>query len=283
MIQQPLPSPINVAANQIATVRVPRQNLTLLGLLLSLGGTTFNTGLINFVRMKCGPRTMWEITGAELLAINAYKNEGLASNAFLFIDFAERDDFAAPFVFKEIGGYDLGVIGDLLGEVIFEIGIGAATAPTLEAEAFFNGPQGNPVVQKYVKFITPTVAAGRFTLPLDFRGASVERMYIRYAGTDWTTTANGNVNRVEIKRNGLVVYDMSCLKSRQLQLKNQRVPQSRTFVADFKANRDPDGNLRTIDKIGDRIVPAVIEVNTYLTAADSMAVIAECLDAPGNL
>jgi hypothetical protein len=282
MFNKPLLAAQNVAANATAIIRVPPEPLTLIGVIFELGGT-FTTANISNVKVKVGPKTFIDLTGAQMLAINAYKGEAIASNARLMLDLAEQDqgDFPA----KEIGGYDLMALIPF-GEVTIEVSIGAATAPTLTAIGIFTPSQRNPLVKKLLPFSFPATVAGRNTLPLNLRGALIQRLYIAYAGTDWTASANGNVNRVEVKRNGLVINDLGCLtvRSFQTRMRPARSPQARYYVYDPGLDDNRAGYITTVDepKAG-VLIPANLEINAYTTAADTCTVIAEVLDNPGNL
>lgn len=286
MFNKPLLAFQNVAANATAIARIPPEPLTLNGIVLELGGTSFTTANISTLRVKVGPKTFVDLTGAQLIAMNAYKGEAISSTARIMLDFTEQDqgDFPA----KEIGGYDLMSLVPY-GEVTCEVSIGAAAAPTLAGFGIFTPSQGNPLVKKLLPFSFPATVAGRNTLPLNLRGALIQRLYVGYAGTDWTASANGNVNRLEVKRNGLVVHDLGCLTMRSLQsrMRPARSPQSRYYVFDPGLDDNRAGYITTVDQLGSgqaaRYMPANLEINAYCTAADTCTVLAEVLDLPGNL
>lgn len=283
MFNKPLQPFLNVAANSVAIARVPPERLTLIGIMFECAGTTFNSTHISFVRVKVGPKTFIDVTGAQLLAINAYKGEAITgTNTRFILDFTEQDQPIFPY--KEVGGYDLMTLLPW-GEVTIEVGIGAATAPQLTAIGMFTPTQGNPMVAKWLPFNFPATVAGRNTLALNLRGAVLKRLYIAYAGTDWTAIANGNVNRLEVKRNGLVVHDMACLtlRSMQARMRPAKVPQSRYYVYDPAIDDNERGYITTTDQIGDQLTPTPLEFNATTTAADTLSVVAEVLDLPGNL
>lgn len=271
MINQPLPAFSNVVANGVATLRVPSYDLTLLRVQLKLGGT-FTKAHIADIKVKVGSRVVYNVSGSELDLINKYR--GIFDNAsFLTVDFTERDqpDVNA----RELGGYSLPYLRQL-GDLNIEVTIAGATNPTLEAVGFFNVPQGNPMLLKMVKFQNPQAPAGRFPINLQLSGALVKRMFVLYSGADWGAAVDGNVNRVEVKKNGLVVWDMTCRQARFFEQEYRRVPQSRCYAVDWIADNNFSAHLKTDDARS-------LEVNTYLSVADAPVVIAEVLDVPTNL
>jgi len=272
MINQPLPAFSNVVAAGVATLRVPSYDLTLNRIVLSLGGTAFTKAMITDIKIKVGSRTVYNASGSDIDGINKYK--GMFDTAgFLTLDFMERDQ--PDVTVRELGGYSLPFLRTL-GDLTLEVTIAGATAPTLSAVGFFNAPQQNPLLMKLIKFQSPSAVAGRFPINLNFSGALVKRLHLLYTGTDWTASANGNLNRVEVKKNGLVIWDMTDLEARFNQQEFRKVPQSRRYVVDFINDNNYASHLNTKDARS-------LEVNTYLTATDAPVVLAEVLDVPNNL
>lgn len=267
MILQKLPPFLNVVATGVATLRIPRYAQTLTRLVLKLGGT-FTKTMITDIKIKAGVRIVYNTTGLVLDAINTYK--GLTANAsYLTLDFTERD--ATGIVGREIGGYDLQTMDDLT----LEVTIAGATSPTLEATAYFTPPQNNPLIQKILSFQVATSASGKLAIPFDPRGALIKRIHMKYAGTDWGASTDGNINRLEVKKNGLVIFDQTCTDNRFAQNEYRKVPQSKYFVYDPIVDNNASGHLVTADA-------ASLEFNAYLTAGDTVNVYAELLDAPNN-
>jgi hypothetical protein len=278
-----LPDFNTVAANSTATLRVPKWALTLCRIVLSLGGTTFTAALITDIRIKVGSRVVWSLTtaagvaaGTALTRINAYR--GVFTQAGqLTIDFTERDFLNN--VTRELGGYDMSKLAD---ELFIEVVIGAAVAPTLIAYGLFTPPQGESddptqAVQKILSVPYSYAAAGRYNIPFEPRGAIIKRAYALYAGTDWTTTANGNLARFEVKKNALTVLgEVLDLDHRFIQQEYRKVPQTRMHVVDFTFDNNLSGALKTSDA-------QALEFLATFTAADSGIVYFECLDAPYNL
>lgn len=273
MINQPLPAFSNVVANGVATLRVPSYDLTLNRIVLTLGGTALTKAMMTDIKLKIGSRTVYNASGADVDGINKYKGIFDAAG-FLTLDFIERDQ--PDITVRELGGYSLPFLRKL-GDMTIEITIAGATAPTLSAVGFYNAPQQNPLLMKLIKFQSPSGVAGRFPINLQLGGALCKRLHLIYAaGADWTATTDGNINRVEVKKNGLVIHDMTCREVRFNQQEFRKVPQSRRYVVDFINDNNYASHLNTKDAVS-------LEVNTYLTIADAPVVLAEVLDLPNNL
>jgi hypothetical protein len=283
MFNKPLLQVVGVAAGATATLRIAAEASTLVGIKLFLSGTTFDNTKIDRMRLKIGPRVIWDLTGPQILAINAYKN-GAANSKYLWIDFSERDQ--AIFPVKELGGIDLMAVLPV-GEVYLEIFVNAAAvAPQITAQGYFEQSQGNAAIQKFVPFSFSQQAAGKFTLPLSLRGALLKRLWLYYSGTNWTATTNGNLSRLECKKNGLVFFDQMDLDARFDQAQFKKVPQGNLFVADFIVDNNHDANVATMRKTQqNQLVYDSFEFNAYLTdaAGATVQVIAEVLDSVTNL
>lgn len=281
-INYPLQQPVNVAPGSIATLTIlTGGQLTLTGIFLALSGTTFTKANITAIKVKIGPRLIWDLTIAQLNAINNYK--GNADGAgFLYLDFTERDQ--AIFPQKEIGGIDL-FQAMSIGNVIVEITIaGSAVAPKIDAFGMFEPTQGNPVVLKYLNYPNASPVGGKVTLPLNFRGALVKRLWSFYTGTNWTAGTNGNLNRMEVKKNGQVIFDQTCLAARFLQVQNKKTPQAQAFVTDFIVDNNPQAQVTTISEVGAGAKTYdQFEFNAYLTAADALNNVVEAIDLIPNL
>ena len=290
MFNKPLLQVVGVAPGATATLRIAAEASTLVGIKLSLGGTTFDNTHISRMRLKIGPRVIWDLTGPQILAINAYKNNGAngANPHYLWIDFSERDQ--AHFPVKELGGIDLMAVLPV-GEVYLEIFIdSAAVAPTITAQGYFEQSQGNAAVLKYVPFSFTQSAAGKFTLPLSLRGALMKRLWIFYTGTDGGGVTNSNLSRMECKKNGIVFFDQMDLDARFDQIQFKKVPQSHLFVCDYIVDNNHNANVATMRSVaqaggGSTLVYDAFEFNAYLTdpTGTTANVIAEVLDSVTNL
>jgi hypothetical protein len=283
MWNKPLKQVIGVAAGAVATLELDAEQATLVNLKFKLSGTTFTTAHIDRVKVKIGPKTIWDLTGAQLLALNAYKN-GASNNKYLWLDFVERDQAAFPV--KEVGGIDLMAVLPV-GKVTVELTINAAAvAPRIDAIGYFEQSQGNTIVLKYMPFTMTQAFSGKQTLPLSFRGAMVKRMLNYYTGTDWTATTDGNVSRVEVKKNGVVMFDQYCTDNRFDQSQFKKVPQSRLFVTDFLIDNNHFAQVSTMRQLPDKsYMYDSFEINAYLTDAGgtNSTVVVEVLDDVTNL
>ncbi len=282
MFNKPLQQAVGVAAGQVATLRIAPEAFTLVGVKLELSGTTFTKTHIERVRVKVGPRVIWDVTGDQINKINNYKNA--ADNAkVLYLDFTEREQ--AIFPVKEIGGLDLMTLVPI-GEVFVEITIAAAAVgPAINAIGYFEQRQNNPMVVKMVPFNFTQSASGRFTLPLNLRGALLKRIWLFYTGSNHSATVNGNVERLEVKKNGIVMFDQTCLGNRFDQLHHKHVPQSNTYVADFLVDNNPDAHVTTVRQQGNSMLYDSFEFNAFLkdVAGGTVVAMAEVLDTPTNL
>lgn len=283
MINKPLPQPLNIVAGQTAILTVPSENLTLIGLKLALTGTTFDKTKIDSLKVKVGSRVLWDLTYSQVQAINNYKNAA-DSLRYLYLDFVERDQ--AIFPLKEVGGLDLMALLKT-GVVTVEIKIAAtAVAPKIDVQGYYEQSQGNPIVLKYVPFTAAFNTAGRFTLPVQLKGAVLKRLYVFYNGTGWTASANGNVSRMECKKNSMVFHDESCLDNRFTQSHNKRVPQQGLYVVDVIVDNNHDAQITSARMLnGGAYVYDSFEFNAYISdpTGAAMTIIAEVLDAAENL
>lgn len=282
MINKPLQQPVGVSAGSIAVLRIAPEEFTMVGLKLCLSGTTFDKTKIDRIRLKVGPRVIWDLTYDQLNKINNYKN-GADSLKYLKLDFTERTQ--ALFPLKEVGGLDLMTLVPI-GEVFVEIYINAsAVAPAIEAIGYYERRQGNPFILKFVPFSFTQSAAGKFTLPVNMRGALVKRVWLFYSGTNWTASANGNINRLEVKKNGVTMFDQADLHNRFDQSEFKKIPQANTYVCDFIVDDNHDAHLTTVRNTQSGQVYDAFEFNAFLSdpAGATVQVVAEVIDTVTNL
>jgi Viral coat protein P2 N-terminal domain len=283
MIYLKLP-PFNPVANGVrSTLQVQRWQMTLARIVLSFPGVNSITkGTITEISVKVGARTIFgPFTGAEVDKLNRYK--GVYDQADkLTIDFTERDGLS---VFaKEVGGIDLPALGD--EDVFVEVvNNAAAGVPVLYALGGFTSLQFDPknatsdgqLTKKILPYQVPTSGGNRVTWMPDFKGAIVQRIHFQYGGTDWAALTNGNLVDVELRKNGVAVWDrIECRDNRFVQLEHRKVPQSRTYTLDFVHDNVASSALSTLDA-------RALEFNFNLTAADTIRAMVECLDMPRNL
>lgn len=285
MIYLKLP-PFNPVANGVrSTTQVQRWQMTLGRIVLAFlggAGNSISKTTITEIVVKIGARVVFgPISGTELDKLN--KHRGIYDQSDrLTVDFTERD--ALSVVGKEIGGIDLPAIGneDVFIEVVNNAGAGT---PALYALGGFTSLQFDPrkpsgegqLIKKVLAYQIPTSGGTAVTWMPDFKGAVVQRIHFGYAGTDWTGTANGNLQTVEVKKNGVSVWDrLSCLDNRFLLQEQRKVPQSRWYSLDFIHD---NVNSAALDTLSARSM----EINLALGATDTVRAIVECLDVPSNL
>lgn len=160
-------------------------------------------------------------------------------------------------------------------DLTIEVTIAGATAPTLGATAFFTPAQGNGLIHKLLYFPTSASTGGKFPVTFNPMGALIKRVFFFYGGTDWTGNTDGNMSGLEVKKNGLVIWDMNCSDARFVQSEYRKAAQSKCYVYDPVVDNNANGMLVTADA-------KALEFNTQLTAADSLQVYVELIDAPYN-
>lgn len=284
MIYQTLPPFNPLSLGTKATLAVPRWMMTLARVVLSFPtGSAITKATISEIVVKVGARVVFgPISGAALDKINKFK--GIYDDAYhLSIDFTERDGLTVGA--KEIGGYD---IPALEGDDIFVEVTNSAGAGTVNLSAYggFTALQFNPkqpnnrrsqLVHKLLSYVIPSNGGTRVTWTPNFRGAEVKRIHFAYTGTDWTATADGNLKQVEVKKNGVAVWDrIPCNINRFIQQEHQKVPQAKTYALDFVHDNVHSATLKTRDARS-------LEFNIDLTANDTITAFVECLDLPDNL
>lgn len=187
MIPLQLPAFSPVAASSKAICQVPKYNMTLKRVVLTLGGTTFAKSDMSTVVLKLGTHPIWETTGSDLDKMNKYK--GIFDNStHLTLDFSDRDH--KDIVAEEVGGIDFSKLDDPL-YIEIELGSGVS-APTLKGVALWTPPQGDDpkqLIKKIKKSTTPTLSSGRQQITFDPKGALLQRVFSFYTGADWNATA----------------------------------------------------------------------------------------------
>lgn len=272
---------VGVAASGTATLKIPKLAVALGRIVLRLGGT-FTKAMIADVKVKIGSRVVWNAqTGGGISAgtaidrINKYR--GLFDQATnLTIDFTDRD--FKTLTAQEVGGYDLTKFAE---DVFLEVQIAGATAPTLYAYMMTTPPQGEAddplqLVQKLVAVPWSAAAAGRFVLPFEPRGSLIKRCYVMFSGASGGAATDGNVSKIEVKKNGLTLLDPQDSDLRFVQQEYRKVPQANMYTVDFTFDNNLSGSLPTADARS-------LEFILSLTAADSGVAYFELLDTPFNL
>jgi Viral coat protein P2 N-terminal domain len=247
-----------------------------------IGANSITKATISEVVVKIGARVVFgPISGTELDRLNRYK--GLYDQAdTLTIDFTERDGLSV--MAKEIGGFDIPALGD--EDIFIEVvNTAAAGTPALYALGGFTGLQFNPkngpadgqLIKKVLAYQVPSSGGTAVTWMPDFKGAIVQRVHFVYTGTDWTLTTNGNLQRLEVRKNGTAVWDrIADIDNRFIVTEQRKVPQTRMYHLDFVHDNVHSSALGTLDA-------RALEFNLTLGAADTIRAIVECLDMPRNL
>lgn len=273
-----------LANGQRATAQIPSYTLSLGKVTLQIGGS-ITKALTTELVMKIGSRTFFgPISATDLDKVMGYRGQAQHAN-FITIDLTERDGMTTAF--KELGAIDIPALG---GNAIFVELVNSAVAgtPTLQGLVGYTKRQfvdankdgkndyWGQLMHKLVRYSLPNTGT-RFVWQPNFGGAQIKRVHFVYAGTDWTVNADGNLLRVDVKRNGVSVHDRpSCLANRFHQLENGKVPQSRTYTVDFVADNVLEAAL---DTRGVKALEFILE----LTATDNVTAYVECLDVPENL
>lgn len=287
MFNQKLPDFQPVVAGQTAMVKIPRYALTLNRIVLRLGATggtpSFVKGDISKIELKLGSRTVWMVDTVGALAggtildmINRYR--GIFDQATnLTIDFTERDFMTIAA--REIGGYDMSKLGD---DLYLNVTIKtSASGPTLYGIGMFTPPQGKDIedsqlVQKLVFVPYSFANGGRYLVNFDPKGALIKRIYATFTGTDGSATAEQNLSKFEVKKNGFVLHELASTDNKFYQKEFGKVPIAQMHTVDFCTDNNLSGALVTADA-------RALEFAPTFTAADSGAVMFEVLDTPTNL
>jgi hypothetical protein len=289
MQYQKLPSFNGVALGSRASVQIPSYAMSVGRIVLQLGGG-LTKALISEIVVKIGSRVVFgPVSGTQLDTINKFRDQ-FDHASFITIDLTEKN--ALSIVAKEIGAID---IPALRGEPIFVevVNTQGAGTPTLVGYVGFTGLQFAPgegkndkmagndrqeqLIHKLLRYVVPNNGATRQSWMPNFGGAQIKRIHFFYTGTDWTTSANGNLYQVECKKNGIAVHDrVECLANRFVQQEQKKVPQSRVYTLDFVHDNVMSAMLHT------RGIKS-LEFTLDLTAGDTVTAFVECLDLPRNL
>jgi hypothetical protein len=282
MIYLNLP-PFNPVANGVrSTTVIQRWQLSLGRVQLVFTGTNSITkSTISEIVVKIGARVIFgPISGSELDKLNMYRGVYDQTDR-LSIDFTEWNN---PNVAeREVGAIDIPALGD--EDVYIEV-VNSASAgtPALYAIGGFTGLQFDPktpepngqLIKKTLAITIPTSGGTSVTWLPDFRGSQIQRIHFSYAGTDWGLTTNGNIQRVECRKNGTTVHDrVACTDNRFILKEHKKVPQSKFYSLDFIH----DNNMRAMLDTRDA---RALEFNFTLGATDTIKAIVEMLDAPRN-
>lgn len=268
-----------------ATAEIPNYANSLAKVLLQFGGNLTKAN-ISELTMRIGARTFFgPISGADLDRVMRYRGQ-FDHASFLELDLTERDMIAQWQ--REVGAIDLPMLGNQ--SVFIEV-LNSASAggpPTLSGMVGLlprqftdDDKDGRPtrheqLMSKLLRYSLPNTGTRMVWQPV-FGGALIKRVHFAYAGTDWTASADGNLFQVDVRRNGVSVYDRTrCLVNRVHQQIYRKVPQSRMFTVDFMVDGDTNKGLNTAGLRS-------LEFELQFSASDNVTAYVECFDIPANL
>ncbi len=188
----------NIVAGSTAVLPVIDQGMTYEQIVLVLGGTTFPVSDITGLRLWLGGKKIWDVTGSDLAAINAYY--GITANALeLPIIFADPNA-------KTLDEYLTGALDTSPGYSSFnmEVDIAAgASAPTLSAYAGISSPLAKDkayagMFRTLVKSIQSPSGVGQYGLPVPTGsafGAFIKAIHY----------FNANITQLDVKKDSFAL------------------------------------------------------------------------------
>lgn len=196
MILHKLPPFQNVGASQTAIMPFVISGMTVVGIVLKRGGTTFTAAHVTNVRMRLDGKQFVDITGTHMDAIGAYERIGTLTD-YMYLQFGDLN--AKTQQGQLIGAVDTSIPN--IKPMELEVDIGGATAPTLEAWAILAPPKAaaDPnkfTIRAYLKATHAPSAAGEFAHPIPLgsrRGALLHRLYAFHT----------NVTKLQVTKDGL--------------------------------------------------------------------------------
>jgi len=266
------PAFTNVALNTRSTLQVPIYPASLAKVVLDFGAGAFSAANIPEVNVKIGSRyIVGAIPAAVLQSVNQY-NGGTNDATKLEINFFDRA--AADPKWKEMGAIDLPSLND---NVFVEV-VNTATAgtPTLNALVFYSARQlqdkAKPNDQAIVKIkyeTLPATGSTKVTWTPKYNGAKIKRVHFR-------TPTNGNIQKVEVKRNSTLVHDNLTAAQNSYHLSTLgKIPQANFYHLDFVADGIMQNYLDTADA-------QALEFNVYLNTVEQVIAVVEMYDVPYN-
>lgn len=262
----------NVVATGTATNNIV-PGRTLETMRLKLGGAALTKAMLESIRLKANGKTIVDLTGAQLDAINKYRGMP-ADAAFLDIDFAD-DSMLSQFD-RMVTAFDTSMG---IANLTTEVKIVGATAPILTPIILESGQQkdrsGNyapyaGLLGKMLSYPFSMANGGRlpFTVPFGPQhGAIIKRVHVFHGG---------EMTGITVKQDGLIVHESIADENEFYLEKHGKVPQSGVYTVDFC----PDGNIG--DALNTRDARA-LEWLMDFADADNGTVIVEYIDTLGNL
>lgn len=265
----------NVVAAGVATVSL--RNIigyTLERLVLVLGGTALTKAMLTSIKLKVNGKVIIDDDGTNVDKRMKYRGVYDAAG-YLTIDFTEIRA-------RTIIGQMMGAIDTSFGveDITLEVTIAGATAPTLESYSVLSEPQVDEagknlpyrgLIAKVLQYPHSFAGAGKQTLQLPFGkqgGSLIKRLHLFHSG---------NVSSLEVKANGLVVFDnVAAALNSFMQQENQKTPQANVYTVDFISDNNQSNMLDTRSLRN-------LELYTTLTGAEAnLKVYAELLDPLAN-
>lgn len=265
----------NVTANGIATVSLRNvAGYAVKRIVLQLGGTTFTKAMITSLKVKANSKVIIDDNGTDMDKRMKYRGIYDAAGQ-LTIDFTEIRA-------RTIVGQMMGALDTSAGieDISLEVTITGATAPTLDSYSVLAEPQVaddgksmpyRGLIAKVLRYPHSFAGAGKQTLQLPFGGQGgslIKRLHLFHSG---------NVSAVEVKANGLVIFDnLPASLNQFLQQEGRKVPQTNVYTVDFISD-DNQSNVLNSRSVRN------LEAYATLTGAEAnLQVVAEILDPLAN-
>lgn len=264
MIPHKAPPFQNVGAGQTAVMPFVHSGMTVVGILLKMGGTTFSAANIPEIRIRFDGKQFYTVDGSDLATITAYENYG-ASTGYLYIPFGDLQAMTQRG--QLLGAVDTSIPGVKPMEMEVDID-SSASAPTLEAWLILAPPKANDdpnkqTLRAMLKSSHAISAAGEYSqpIPLGSRyGSLIHRVYFFHS----------NMTKLQVSKDGLWLLqegESGVLDAMQ-KLKN-RTPQSGLIVYDPSFTDNQTDSIATLRNTTPP-VPASFEWKLTTSAADSI-------------
>lgn len=258
----------NVVANQTATLTIT-PGRTLSRIVTRLVNLTADD--IETLKIKVGGTVRFDVTGADLAPINAYKGLAVVPG-FLTIDFTEL--FGRDLVDQIVGAWDTVGMKSIIVEAKLAAGL---SNPGLTSYLDESAPQVlDKNLSQFAGLVSKIIAipwaknvGGRLPIPIPSgqNGTIIKRAHVVHTG---------NVEQVEVKEDKTTIYDLPSDVAAQIQTEHGRAPQTNIHTVDFVI----DGNMRNAWNTANA---NSTDFNLILSAADNGTLYLEVLDALGNL
>lgn len=266
MYKLKLPPFQNVVASQTAVLPgLPRGNMYA-AIVFELGGT-FTQAQMSHIRLNVNGKTVVNITGTHLDAINNY--DGLNDTA-TFLTYWFADPTVQDPVMSQLGCLDTSRGVEEFG---IEVELGAATNPTLKAFALVlpPSPKGDRFANMFksvIKTVHAPGAAGQFNLEVgrgSKAGGFIRRNHFFHA----------NVTSVAVKRDGVnLMDDLTIAEIEYMNEQKWRTGQSGHTCFDPLSQQWIEDMVPTLRGDGN---PAVFEHLVTVSGADTVTAYTELL------